>query len=232
MARTQPPATRALRRSARATMASALLSRRATRVGGRDEAQVAVLWTRREPRRATSAPRREITDANDARLADYRALKERHLNEEGGRFVAEGERVVRRLLASRLRVRSIVVTEPRLRALADALSSARARDAGDVPVDFSVFVVTAAVLDTDRRISRPPRLPRRSAERPAATEVPADARGVVVLEISSTSTTWARFARNAAAFGADALVLSPRCADPFYRKASASRSAASSSCPS
>ena len=71
-----------------------------------------------------------VTDADDPRLADYRALKERHLNEEGGRFVAEGERVVRRLLASRLRVRSLVVTEARLRALDAVRGASREHDLG------------------------------------------------------------------------------------------------------
>jgi tRNA G18 (ribose-2'-O)-methylase SpoU len=160
-------------------------------------------------------PMTAVNDATDARLADYRALKERHLNEEGGRFVAEGERVVRRLLASRLRVRSIVVTEPRLRALADALADARARAGG---ADFPIFVVAPAVLDTIVGF-HVHRGCLAIGERPTAAEVPADARGIVVLEDLVDVDNLGALARNAAAFGAGALVLSPRCADPFYRKA-------------
>ncbi|MDB4979465.1 MAG: rRNA methyltransferase [Myxococcales bacterium] len=151
----------------------------------------------------------EITDANDARLADYRALKERHLNEEGGRFVAEGERVVRRLLASRLRVRSLVVTEPRLRALADALAER---------ADFPIFVVAPGVLDTIVGF-HVHRGCLAIGERPTSAEIPSDARGVVVLEDLVDVDNLGAIARNAAAFGVGALVLSPRCADPFYRKA-------------
>jgi len=49
--------------------------------------------------------------------------------------------------------------------------------------------------------------------------LPPGARGVVVLEDLVDVDNLGALARNAAAFGADALVLSPRCADPFYRKA-------------
>jgi hypothetical protein len=56
----------------------------------------------------------DILDADDPRVGDYRQLKERFLNAEGGRFVAESERVVRRLVGSGLRVHSVLLTEPRL----------------------------------------------------------------------------------------------------------------------
>jgi tRNA G18 (ribose-2'-O)-methylase SpoU len=57
------------------------------------------------------------------------------------------------------------------------------------------------------------------AERPADAQVPANARTVVVAVDLVDVDNLGALARNAAAFGADALVLSPRCADPFYRKA-------------
>jgi tRNA G18 (ribose-2'-O)-methylase SpoU len=151
-----------------------------------------------------------VTAPDDARLADYRALKERQLNEEGGRFVAEGERVVRRLLASDLGVCSVVVTEPRLRAMADALAAR-----GD---DVPVYVVTPAVLDTIVGF-HVHRGCLAIGERPTVTELPAGAKRVVVLEDLVDVDNLGALARNAAAFGVDALVLSPRCADPFYRKA-------------
>ncbi|HVZ73952.1 MAG TPA: RNA methyltransferase [Polyangia bacterium] len=154
-----------------------------------------------------------ITDAGDVRLADYRALKERHLNDEGGRFVAEGERVVRRLLASPLRVLSVVVTEPRLRAMSDALADAAAHGA-----TFPVYVVTPAVLDTIVGF-HVHRGCLAVGKRPSTADLPAGARRLVVLEDLVDVDNLGAIARNAAAFGVDALVLSPRCADPFYRKA-------------
>jgi tRNA G18 (ribose-2'-O)-methylase SpoU len=157
-----------------------------------------------------SARRIEITDPDDPRLADYRALKERHLNAEGGRFVAESERVVRRLLASPLGVHSVLVTPPRLQALADALAAR----AADVPV----YVASQPVVDAIAGF-HVHRGCLAIGERPAPRAVPAGARGVVVLEDLVDVDNLGAIARNAAAFGADALVLSPRCADPFYRKA-------------
>ena len=49
--------------------------------------------------------------------------------------------------------------------------------------------------------------------------MPAACRTVVVLEDLVDVDNLGAMARNAAAFGADALVLSPRAADPYYRKA-------------
>jgi tRNA G18 (ribose-2'-O)-methylase SpoU len=158
------------------------------------------------------SPRFEITDADDPRLADYRRLKERHLNAETGRFVAESERVVRRLLASHLRVCSVLVTPPRLRALEDVLAPGPARET------LPVYVAEQAVLDaiTGFHVHRGCLA---IGERPVSRALPSDARGVVVLEDLVDVDNLGAIARNAAAFGADALVLSPRCADPFYRKA-------------
>jgi tRNA G18 (ribose-2'-O)-methylase SpoU len=159
------------------------------------------------------SPRIEITDADDPRLTDYRALKERHLNAESGRFVAESERVVRRLLASGLGVHSVLVTPPRLRALEDVLAPGAAAAAGP-----PVYVAEQAVVDAIAGF-HVHRGCLAIGERPAARALPTDARGVVVLEDLVDVDNLGAIARNAAAFGADALVLSPRCADPFYRKA-------------
>jgi tRNA G18 (ribose-2'-O)-methylase SpoU len=56
-------------------------------------------------------------------------------------------------------------------------------------------------------------------QRPAPAPIPAGARTVVVLEDLVDVDNVGAVIRNAAAFDADALVLSPRSADPFYRKA-------------
>src|SRR5262249_33217651 len=56
-------------------------------------------------------------------------------------------------------------------------------------------------------------------ERPSERAVPSGARRIVVVEDLVDVDNLGAIARNAAAFGADALGLSPRCADPFCRKA-------------
>jgi tRNA G18 (ribose-2'-O)-methylase SpoU len=165
-------------------------------------------------------PTVEVTDADDPRLADYRALKERHLNAAGGRFVAESERVVRRLLASGLPVHSVLVTAPRLRALEEILGETRvAFPVAAFPVPaFPVYVATQAVMDAIAGF-HVHRGCLAIGERPASQPPPAHARGVIVLEDLVDVDNLGGVVRNAVAFGADALVLSPRCADPYYRKA-------------
>jgi tRNA G18 (ribose-2'-O)-methylase SpoU len=153
----------------------------------------------------------EVASPDDPRLADYRALKERHLNAQGGRFVAESERVVRRLLASPLGVWSVLVTPPRLRALEDALEARP-------PPSFPVYVVSQDVIDHIAGF-HVHRGCLAIGERPAARALPPGARGIIVLEDLVDVDNLGSIARNAAAFGVEALVLSPRCADPFYRKA-------------
>jgi tRNA G18 (ribose-2'-O)-methylase SpoU len=154
-----------------------------------------------------------ITDPDDPRIADYRKLKERHLNAEGARFVAESERVVRRLLASGLPVWSLLATPTRLAALTDVVGAA-----AEPAPRFPVYTAPQEVMD---RIAgfHVHRGCLAIGERPAPRPVPADARVVVAVEDLVDVDNLGAVVRNAAAFGADALLLSPRAADPFYRKA-------------
>jgi tRNA G18 (ribose-2'-O)-methylase SpoU len=157
------------------------------------------------PRRVALPPI-DILDADDPRVADYRELKERRLN-EAGRFVAESERVVRRLVGSGLPVESVLLTAPRLATLADALAG-----------DFPVYLAPQPVLD---RIAgfHVHRGCLAIGAKPPAAAIPAGARTLVVLEDLTDVDNLGAIARHAAAFGADALLLSPRSADPYYRKA-------------
>jgi len=148
----------------------------------------------------------EILDAADPRVADYRDLKERRLN-EAGRFVAESERVVRRLVSSGLPIQSVLLTAPRLATLADALGG-----------DFPVYLAPQGVLDGVAGF-HVHRGCLAIGVQPAAPAVPPGARTLVVLEDLTDVDNLGAIARHAAAFGADAMLLSPRCADPYYRKA-------------
>jgi tRNA G18 (ribose-2'-O)-methylase SpoU len=148
-----------------------------------------------------------VTDLADPRLDPYRQLKERRLNEQGGLFIAESELVVRKLLASALPVHSVLLTAPRLHALQDVLRP-------EVPV----LVAPQPLLDqvTGFHVHRGCLA---VGERPAGARIPPAARSVVVLEDLVDVDNLGALARSAAALGADALLLSPRCPDPFYRKA-------------
>ncbi len=142
-----------------------------------------------------------VTDPADPRLEDYRALKERHLDRK---FVAESEVVVRKLLASGLRVHSMLLTAPRLRALEP------------IAGDFPVYVVPQEVMDGVAGF-HVHRGCLAIGERP--TPVVGQPRTVVALEDLVAVDNLGAIVRNAAGFGVDAILLSPRCADPFYRKA-------------
>ena len=157
-----------------------------------------------------------VTDVDDPRIADYRLLKERHLNTQGGRFIAESELVVRRLLASGLRVHSILATPVRLGTLSDVLPDA-GDNHNDDPPSFPVYVADQPTMD---RIAgfHVHRGCLAVGERPAHPRIPPGARTVVVLEDVVYIDNIGSMVRNAAALGADALCLSPQCADPFYRK--------------
>jgi len=147
-----------------------------------------------------------VTDPADPRLDDYRELRDRRLNEEGSRFVAESELGVRKLLASPLRVHSVLLTAPRLNALEDLLAAVEVLVAPQEVLDgVAGFHVHRGCLAI--------------GERPREATLPAEARAVVVLEDLVDVDNLGAITRNAAALGAHALVLSPRCADPFYRKA-------------
>lgn len=161
-----------------------------------------------------------LADPDDPRVADYRHMKDRDLSAAGGRFVAESELVVRRLLTSGLPVHSVLATAPRLRALGDLLAGAT----------HPVFVAEQAVLDAIAGFhvhrgclaigERPPAANGRlgvGVSLPAA--LPPGARTLLILEDLVSADNIGACVRNAAAFGVDALVLSPRAADPFYRKA-------------
>jgi tRNA G18 (ribose-2'-O)-methylase SpoU len=149
----------------------------------------------------------EIVDPDDPRLDDYRELKERRLLAESGRFVAESERVVRRLIASPLAVHSVLLTPPRFVTLRDALGG-----------PFPVYVGAQDVLDHIAGF-HVHRGCLAVGERPWLPAIPPHARRVVALEDLTDVDNLGAIARHAAAFGADAILLSPRCADPFYRKA-------------
>ncbi|HEY8927117.1 MAG TPA: RNA methyltransferase [Polyangia bacterium] len=159
-----------------------------------------------------------VGDPDDPRVADYRRMKDRDLSAEGGRFVAESELVVRRLLGSGLRVHSVLATAPRLRALGADLTGA----------SFPVFVADQPVLDAIAgfhvhrgclAVGERPVAARGGAGVALPAALPSGARTLLVLEDLVSADNIGACVRNAAAFGVDALVLSPRAADPFYRKA-------------
>ncbi len=159
----------------------------------------------------------EISDPEDPRIEVYRDIRERDLVGRRDRFVAEGRVVLEILLRnSRFEAESLLLLENRLNGLGDLL--------GQVPADVPVYVAGRAVMD--RIVGFPlhrgilaigrRRAPVTSAGLIAA--LPARALLVVLAGIGNHDNVGSIF-RNAAAFGADAVLLDDECCDPLYRKA-------------
>ncbi|MDE2487061.1 MAG: RNA methyltransferase, partial [Alphaproteobacteria bacterium] len=157
-----------------------------------------------------------IEDAGDPRLADYLQVRERDLVGRQGRFIAEGAVVLEKLVATgRHPVRSVLVAESRLAGLAPRIPG--------LSPEAPVYVAAQAVMDAvvGFPIHRGVLAVGERAE-PAAEALLADlpARALVVglFGIANHDNMGGLF-RNAAAFGADAVLIDAACCDPFYRKA-------------
>ena len=155
----------------------------------------------------------EVTGTDDPRLADYRNIPDPDLLRSHGLFIAEGRHVVRRLLTStRFRTRSLLLTPPARLGLAGVLASAPS---------LPVFVVSQEAMNTVTGFNIH-RGCLAAGERPAPSrwqDVAAGAVRLVVVERVANADNVGGIFRNAAAFGAGAVLLGPACADPLYRKA-------------
>jgi tRNA G18 (ribose-2'-O)-methylase SpoU len=127
-----------------------------------------------------------------------------------GFFVAEGGHALDRLLASGRRIRSVLVDPVRLEILGDRLAGVGAPVLlADQPTLRAVagFPVHRGVLAAADRWPLPD---------PA--EVLADALRIAVLEDINDHENLGVIFRSAGSLGLDAVLLSPRCCDPLYRR--------------
>jgi tRNA G18 (ribose-2'-O)-methylase SpoU len=165
-------------------------------------------------------PLERVCDLSDPRLADYRHVPDPELLRRGEIFVAEGRLVVCALLAdSSFVTRSILVTETALDALRDVIEPRLADQAVYVTDQATIQQVTGfnihrGCLAIGRR---PPRVGLE--EFLARSETRCSEAPLVVLEHIVNADNVGGIFRNAAAFGAAAVVLGPNCCDPLYRKA-------------
>ena len=154
----------------------------------------------------------QIDRPDDERIADYRALTDVELRTRweppNGLFIAEGELVIERAIRAGYRARSLLVDQKRVGQLADLPTGAPMYAATqDVLESITGFHVHRGILASFHRKTVPP-----------LDEVLAGARRLAVLEGLNTHTNLGALFRSAAAFGIDAVVLSPTCADPLYRR--------------
>jgi tRNA G18 (ribose-2'-O)-methylase SpoU len=156
-----------------------------------------------------------VADPDDERLADYVRLRDvnlrRSLEAEHGLFIAEGEKVIRRAVTAGYPVRSLLLTGQHLAGLADLLDGFAA----------PAYVVSEQVAErlTGFEVHRGALASCLRLPLPGMAAVTTDARRIIVLEDLVDHGNVGGIFRCAAAFGVDAVILSPRCADPLYRRA-------------
>lgn len=155
-----------------------------------------------------------ISDPCDPRVAAYVRLRDtnlrRSLEAEHGLFIAEGEKVIRRAVAAGYPVRSLLM-EPRwAEPLADLLDA----------VDAPVYVADPEVVDAvaGYPVHRGALAEMGRTPLPSVREVLDAARTLVVCEDIVDHTNVGAIFRCVAALGVDAVLISPRCADPLYRR--------------
>lgn len=146
---------------------------------------------------------RDYTQLTDVALRSVREPAE-------GLFIAESSKIIRRAHATGLSPRSFLTSPKWLFDLADIISES------DVPI----FIGTDAAVETLTGFHLH-RGALAAMGRPAPAPVSSlivDARRLVVIEDIVDHTNVGAIFRSAAAFGADAVLVTPRCADPLYRR--------------
>lgn len=154
----------------------------------------------------------QIETPDDPRIVAYRDIRERD-----GRFVAEGKVVLNVLFsAKRFEPESALVLDSRLAGLSETLALA--------PNDLPVYVACRPVMDAiagfpiHRGVLAIGRRRRNETVADLIASLPKRALVVVAVGISNHDNAGAIF-RNAAAFGANAVLLDSESCDPLYRKA-------------
>jgi tRNA G18 (ribose-2'-O)-methylase SpoU len=165
----------------------------------------------------------EITDPADERVRDYFTLTDVALRtkvEPGrGLYLAESEKVIRRALGAGHRPRSFLMGKRWVTDLSDIVERAESQG---VPVYFA----SAGIIETMTGFHLH-RGALASMHRPQLVEptellqnaLRNDASRVLVLEDIVDHTNVGAVFRSAAALGVDAVLTTPRCADPLYRRA-------------
>ena len=154
-----------------------------------------------------------VDDPADPRVADFVALTDvalrRRKEPAEGLFIAEGERVIRRALQAGYQPRSVLVTPNRLDVVPAEIGP-------DVPVYLAGPAVMADITGFEVHrgaLAAMQRHPDRDAG-----DLLSWALRVLVLEDLVSHTNLGAVFRSAAGLGMDAVLLSPRCADPLYRR--------------
>lgn len=160
-----------------------------------------------------------MDDADDPRVGDFTALNDpiirRQIERAGDYFVVEGVLAIERLLAiPDWNIRSLLFLPKVAERFAPMIA---ARNGSAPPVFVAEETVLNEVVGFDLHRGALASVDRRPAVGPSAETIP-DTGLLLVAEGVNDHENLGALYRNAAAFGVGAVVLDPRCADPFYRR--------------
>lgn len=154
----------------------------------------------------------QIECLDDPRVAAYRNLKLKNLQRGGEFFIAEGKKVVERLLDSDFQTASVFISEKRVDEWVGKVPA-------DVPLYFATQEVMSDLIGFDFHVGVVGcgvRRPSRSLEQ----LLPKDANRLTVVACPNCDNpeNLGAIVRIGAAFGIDALLLGKSCCDPFARR--------------
>ncbi len=160
----------------------------------------------------------QVSDPLDPILDDYRSLTDTALRRvqepAGGLYIAESAKVIERAFRAGHRPRSILTQQKWTDAVGDLLGRIDAPVyvvADEVAEQLTGFAVHRGVMAAMHR-PEPARLPD------LLSQIAARRPRIAVLEGLTDHTNVGAIFRSAAALGVDAVLVSPTCADPLYRR--------------
>ncbi|MFE7120363.1 TrmH family RNA methyltransferase [Streptomyces sp. NPDC057654] len=155
-----------------------------------------------------------VDDPDDPRLRDYTGLTDVELRRRRepaeGLFIAEGEKVIRRAGHAGYEMRSMLLSAKWVDVMRDVID--------EVPAPVYAVAPELAERVTGYHVHRGALASMQRKPLPDAAELLGSARRIVVMESVNDHTNIGAIFRSAAALGMDAVLLSPDCADPLYRR--------------
>ncbi|WP_394435470.1 TrmH family RNA methyltransferase [Streptomyces sp. SGAir0957] len=155
-----------------------------------------------------------IDDPDDPRLRDYTGLTDVELRRKRepaeGLFIAEGEKVIRRAKQAGYEMRSMLLSAKWVDVMRDVID--------EVPAPVYAVAPDLAEQVTGYHVHRGALASMQRKPLPGADDLLATARRIVIMESVNDHTNIGAIFRSAAALGMDAVLLSPDCADPLYRR--------------
>ncbi|EFL30911.1 rRNA methylase [Streptomyces viridochromogenes DSM 40736] len=155
-----------------------------------------------------------VEDPDDPRLRDYTGLTDVELRRKRepaeGLFIAEGEKVIRRAKEAGYEMRSMLLSAKWVDVMRDVID--------ELPAPVYAVSPELAERVTGYHVHRGALASMQRKPLPTAADLLRRTRRVVIMESVNDHTNIGAIFRSAAALGMDAVLLSPDCADPLYRR--------------